>query len=424
MQTIEARQPELLRTHMAPPGQRMHLKSILTLAIAARLGVIWVVLSKYPGNWLYSGALDLGFMAQAWNSGHGLSSPFGGSTGPTALVTPGYPAVIAVIFHLFGNNSLASAAAVMGLQATFSVLTIALMMRVAHKVFGAPTADLAGAFWALSLPIIWLPAVFWYVSLSALFVITTIALALWSVEQAGKGWLLIGVFSGVVMLVNPTLILVMLPAFSWAAYQTRSTSHYRPLTALLIMSLMIVPWSIRNARDFHTFIPLRSTFGYELWQGNRIGADGIFNDRLYPTNNQEEYTDYASKGEVAYMKEKSRLAHAYIDSHPREFAIVTAKRVSRFWDGTGDKTTSAVIALHIILTSVLGVLGLVSLFRLRKRIELLFLLPMLFFPLPYYITDAKSQYRLELDPLMTILGAYAIIRFDAYLKSRRSRAIA
>ena len=40
-------------------------------------------------------------------------------------------------------------------------------------------------------------------------------------------------------------------------------------------------------------------------------------------------------------------------------------------------------------------------------------LPMLIFPLPYYITHAEFRYRLNLDPLMTILAAYALgVLFD------------
>jgi hypothetical protein len=44
----------------------------------------------------------------------------------------------------------------------------------------------------------------------------------------------------------------------------------------------------------------------------------------------------------------------------------------------------------------------------RLRLALLFSLPLLFFPLPYYITHAEFRYRLVIDPLLTILGAYAL----------------
>jgi hypothetical protein len=47
----------------------------------------------------------------------------------------------------------------------------------------------------------------------------------------------------------------------------------------------------------------------------------------------------------------------------------------------------------------------------RFRLAVLFLLPLMVFPLPYYITHAEFRYRLVVDPLLTILGAYAISGF-------------
>ena len=40
---------------------------------------------------------------------------------------------------------------------------------------------------------------------------------------------------------------------------------------------------------------------------------------------------------------------------------------------------------------------------------MLFLLPILLFPLPYYMTHPDFRFRLLLDPLLTILSAYAVI---------------
>src|ERR1700730_3821904 len=110
------------------------MKIILALALLLRMGVVWIVLASYPHNWLFSKAPDLGFLACSLSSGHGLSSPFGGSTGPSAFLAPGYPAVLGLIFYFFGCYSLASAALIMALQTMFGVLTVAIIMRVAGQV--------------------------------------------------------------------------------------------------------------------------------------------------------------------------------------------------------------------------------------------------------------------------------------------------
>jgi hypothetical protein len=67
-----------------------------------------------------------------------------------------------------------------------------------------------------------------------------------------------------------------------------------------------------------------------------------------------------------------------------------------------------VVELHAVTTSLLGLAGLAALCKQRRSLAVLFLLPLLIFPLPYYITHAEFRFRLVLDPLLTILSAYAV----------------
>lgn len=387
------------------------MRFILTVALGLRLGVVGIVLLSYPRDWLFSKAPDLGFLACSLSSGRGLSSPFGGSTGPTAFLAPGYPSVIGFVFYFFGSYSLASAALMMALQTMFAVLTIAAIMRVAGQIFGGATAKLAGAFWAVSPPLLWLPAVLWDTSLSALLLIGMIALALRCVERPGNGlWAMMGGYCGLAMLVNPSLTLALFAVLGWSAWQT----HARPWICALVLLAVFAPWPLRNARALHAFIPLRSNFGYEVWQGNHSGANGMFDARLEPLQNKREYSDYVREGEVVYMRNKSTLASAYVRAHSIEFLRLSAMRVVRFWTGAGSEANSGVVEAHAGLTSLLGLLGLVALWRQSTRTALLFLLPLLIFPLPYYITHPDFRFRLLLDPLLTILSAYAVYRLKAY----------
>jgi hypothetical protein len=200
-----------------------------------------------------------------------------------------------------------------------------------------------------------------------------------------------------------------LALLGWAAWQTRKSSYYSPLLALVVFVLIYAPWPIRNARVLGAFIPLRSTVGFELWVGNRAGATGFLDESEFPLFNQWEYGQYVGKGEVAYMRDKSALARTYIRAHPVEFLKRSGLRFIRFWTGTGNKDGSLIFALHAVLTTTLAGLGIWRLCRAgRIRLALLFSLPLLFFPFPYYITHAEFRYRLVIDPLLTILGAYAL----------------
>jgi 4-amino-4-deoxy-L-arabinose transferase-like glycosyltransferase len=318
--------------------------------------------------------------------------------------------VIAVLFRIFGSFSFRAAIAVMLMQLLFSLMTVLLIMHIARQCFGTRAATLAGIFWAVSLPLVWMPTIFWDTCLSALLLVGMIGLALRCEEKPGPFlWMWIGAYSGLAALVNPALLPALLAVLGWAAWQTRKMSRYSPLLGLLVGSLVFAPWPLRNARVLGAFIPLRSTVGFELWMGNHAGATGFLDESQFPIFSHWEYDQYAAKGEVAYMRDKSALAKEYIRAHPAEFLRLTMVRIIRFWTGTGTKEGSVIFALHAVLTTVLGAMGLWWLFRRqRSSLAVLFLLPLMLFPLPYCITHAEFRYRLVVDPLLTILGAYAV----------------
>jgi cation transport ATPase len=101
---------------------------------------------------------------------------------------------------------------------------------------------------------------------------------------------------------------------------------------------------------------------------------------------------------------------------------MTARRIFRFWTGTGGPGLSPIWAIHATLTTVLGIAGFVLIYRRRGRnIAILMAIPILLFPLPYYITHAEFRYRLNIDPLMTILAAYAVSQLDEAMARRAAR---
>ena len=218
-----------------------------------------------------------------------------------------------------------------------------------------------------------------------------------------------GAYSGFAALVNPALLLSLLAMLGWVAWQTRKVRCYSPLLGLLVFFLVFAPWPLRNWRVLGAFIPLRSTVGLELWMGNRPGATGFLDESVFPLFNRGEYDQYVSKGEVAYMRDKSALAKQYIRAHPAHFLHLTGIRCLRFWAGAGTQDGSVVFVVHALLTTSLAAIGWVRLWQDRRRsLAILFLLPLVLFPIPYYITHAEFRYRLVVDPLLTILAAYGV----------------
>jgi hypothetical protein len=404
-------------------ARRRSLAIVLVVALIGRLLVLVNVALTRPHNWLFAHPYEMGLLAGSLLHGHGFSSPFGVPTGPTALIAPGYPTLIAAVFFLFGIDSFASEIAIIALQILVALITIWLMMRICREQLDDRTAILAGAFWAVSLPLLWVPAIFWETSLSACALPAIILLALRCRRHPTiASFLLLGASSAIVALINPALLPSLLAILAWAAWQTRRVARAAPLLGLLALLLLFSVWPIRNACRFHAFVPLRSTAGFELWMGNRPGATGFLDQSLFPMYDKSELASYVAKGEVAYTRDKTTQALQYIRAHPAIFIRLTLRRIFRFWAGTGSLDGPPIYEFHALLTTLLGFAGLVLLYRNRMRaFAVLMALPLLLFPLPYYITHAEFRYRVNLDPLLTLLAAYAVTQLAAQLAARRSR---
>lgn len=397
---------------------------IFGAALLMRLLAMWSSITTHPHTWLFSHPWEMGLLAASLLHHQGYSSPFGVPTGPTAFIAPGYPTLIAGIFALFGIDTFASAVVIMLMHIALGLLTVWLIMHVARTVFDGRAAALAGAFWAVSPPLLFIPEIFWETSFSACSLIGAVALALRIREDPTlPRWIGFGAYCAVMTLINPALLFSLLAIFGWLAWQTRAYSWKAPALGLLTLILLFSPWPIRNAYRFHAFIPLRSTVGFELWMGNRPGANGRLNESIFPMFNKQELATYKEEGEVAYVRQKSAAAWAYIESHPAWFADMTARRIVRFWIGTGNAETSATFFVHALLTTCFGFAGLVLAWRRGQRgFVALMALPLLLFPVPYYITHAEFRYRLNIDPLLTVIAAFAATHLAGKLRAASRKA--
>jgi 4-amino-4-deoxy-L-arabinose transferase-like glycosyltransferase len=384
--------------------------------------VLWSVFRQFSAAWFFHRGTEMGLLAQSLLEGKGLSSPFGGATGPTAFIAPGYPLFVALIFKIFGIYTTASAIVIMGTNVVLNLLTILLIMQLAMRLSNQRAALLAGLFWAISPPLIWMPTIFWETNVSCFVVVASLAFVVQLRRPPSNGgFALLGACLAIAALINPALLPTLLAMLLWVAHRFLTGRRSALLFALLTFLVVYSPWPMRNARVFHAFIPLRSTVGFEMWMGNRPHATGYLEESLFPTFNKAELGKYVRQGEVAYVAQKSTEARDYIATHPGTFMKLTLRRFVRFWTGSGSQGGSPLFVLHACISTVLGLIGIGFLARRQPAIACLCALPLLLFPLPYYITHAEFRYRLVLDPLLTVLSACAICRLDAHPKLRASR---
>jgi 4-amino-4-deoxy-L-arabinose transferase-like glycosyltransferase len=401
--------------HPQPAVSQRTTWTVLALALLLRFLVILQVLFHYPPGWLYTRGNEMGFLAKSLLAGQGLSSPFGVPTGPTAFIAPAYPIFVAGIFKLFGVDSVASAVVILLAQSGAALLTIWLMMRIANKLFNPRAALIAGLIWACAPPLLFISTIFWDTSFALCALTGLVALVLELRPNPSKlAWIGLGAFVGFIALLNSAMVFTAAALLLWLAAQSSRGARTRCLLAVCTFLVVFSPWPIRNARVFHAFIPLRTTVGEELWMGNHPNSNGFLNESLFPTYNPTELAQYNQLGELAFTRNKSALAMDYIRQNPGTFIALSARRILRFWTGTGTQNGSALFAIYATLTTLFGLIGLWRLARSRRyAIAICFAIPFMLFPLPYYITHAEFRYRLLIDPLLTILAAYAFTTFAA-----------
>ena len=212
------------------------------------------------------------------------------------------------------------------LQSLFASATIVCMMLLARKLFSNAAANLAGIVWAVSPPLLFLPTIYWDTSFSIFLLTLLVTLCVFC--AATPSWrirLSIAVCALLMLYTNPSLATAITGCLIWTAVIVRrNSSRARPGAALATAALIVVcfsVWPIRNYKQLHAFIPLRSNLGYELWQGNRIGSDGFFDPAQHPNNNRQEYQRrYALAGRSRLHARKSpELAKSAIHADPARF---------------------------------------------------------------------------------------------------------
>ena len=288
---------------------------------------------------------------------------------------------------------------------------------------GAGLGAGAAWLWAIFPNAILLPfESMWDACLSALLAATILWTTLALVEsRRAPEWLAYGLLWGFTLMTNPTLVCLLPFLLAWLAYQEYREGRSwlaKPLLALGVAILCCVPWTLRNYDAFHTFVPLRSTLGLQLWVGNNAQSNREQTNLVHPLNNQNERAKYVAMGEIAYMHQKQRQAIEFIQSHPRQSAALTANRFIVFWTGgTPDplkdferihSNWSRYVLIFDICAGIGAALGIALLLGRRSMFAFPLAMFPLVFPCAYYLSVALPRYRLPIDPAVLLLAATAL----------------
>ncbi|HLI84100.1 MAG TPA: glycosyltransferase family 39 protein [Bryobacteraceae bacterium] len=401
------------------------LPLILAAALALRLGFAWNYAAHSPHRALsiIPFLFESGNIAHSLATGSGFSSPFRIPTGPTAWMTPLYPLFLSAIMRIFGAYTFASWLAAVLCNIGFSTAACLPVYAVGRRIGGASLGAAAAWLWVIFPNAILLSfESLWDTSLSALLGATVLWATLRLPDSRRRlAWAAYGFLWGVGLMTNAALLSLLPFLLAWLAFRARPRNFARPALAAAVALFCCVPWTVRNYVVFHTFIPLRSVLGLQLWVGNNPRAKVVWLGEQHPINDTVERNRYVTLGETAYMHEKLTNALDYILRHPAREAGLVAGRFVSIWAG-GTPTPVAdffrnrsLWFRYVLLFNLAAALGtaiaIVLLFRARHPYAVPLAVFPLVFPWAYYLTLALPRYRHPIDPVLLLLLAVTVRRF-------------
>jgi hypothetical protein len=231
-------------------------------------------------------------------------------------------------------------------------------------------------------------------------------------------WAAFGLLSGLVVLLNSTLLLFLPVCGLWML--AGSVKAKAPVLPALLRSALacalafacIAPWIVRNYTVFHAFIPMRGNLGAELNQSVLEEHQGFPWGATIPVCDVcPVFQQYRQMGEAAYVRREGELAKQEIRTHKLRFAEFTLKRFYFFWVSVPKPPEKGVLIEAVresnyFLLNLCSLLGLALALKRRIPGAVLFAWAFALVPLTYYFITVQARFRHPLEPIMTILSVY------------------
>jgi len=377
---------------------------IFGLALLVRVGVALTQAPAITGD-----AADYDRLARGLVEGRGYLSPSGR---PTAWRPPLYAGFVAAVYEVAGESHVAVRVA----QAVLGAAAAGLVYLLGSWFLGPGPALLAGVYATVDLASLFSVARLLSETLFTVLLLLSVWLLVRTLESSGRAaraWAFAaGVALGLGALTRGVLLLyplALIPVWLWA----RRGSGRALLAVVAGFVLTLGPWTLRNERALHAFVPVATQGGLTLWAGNHPVNGWIFG--LIP--------DDATTRSVAGLPEaeaSSRLAAATardLAFHPGRIPKLLALKTLFFWApvdweilpryGTFNPTYTFELIWSVILVWLLwrahdARARVRDAWPLWLPIAYLFVLAMVFYGSP--------RFRLPVEPLLTLGAAAGLAR--------------
>lgn len=357
---------------------------------------------------------ELGAIARSLAETGRFADPYIIPTGPTAHLPPIPPAIVALIYSLFGNTWQAGYAFVMFNFITSSLI-YALLPWIADRLGAGRQAGFVGGLMGAFMVELEKPTHGEGLAAILLGLMLMTFLRRWNNRQSSfKAAFLLGLGSGISFHVQPVLLPVFLGCLVFETGWYRAGRKTATISMLILgVVLACAPWAWRNYVVFHEFFFIRDNLGLELRMGNSPGVAATFEemDRAghgykHPRIDLMEARKVRELGEVEYMREALTESLGWIQENPLEFFKLTIMRLVHFWFGPLTPSPASVIMVMLTILAILGIRHVLPILTAPQRAILL--TPLLTYPLIYYLVPYMPRYRIPMDWILFLLAGIEI----------------
>jgi 4-amino-4-deoxy-L-arabinose transferase-like glycosyltransferase len=368
--------------------------------------------------------------------GHGMAESVITGGGPSALRPPAYPYFLGGVFAVSGDSQTAGriAAALLG------VVSVALIGLVADMLWSRRVALTAMALAAVYPPLVLVSGTLLSESLALPLMLGLLVLVLQYRGEPRPRWVApaAGLLFAFCLLDRPALSVLALPLVAglwgrpWRAWRALRA----PGLALVVAAIAIVPWTIRNASEFHGFVPISTQSGFLVAGTYNEVSDhdpvqpGAYRPAALVPSLRPILAD-RSLDENEMSKKLGTAGRDYAKDHPgyvprvlwwnglRVLALshgVRDAKVAYAFQGIA-KGYAVLAALGWYLLALAAILGLV-LGALRSGPWWFWLTPVLLFVSVIWISG-DVRYRLPIEPFAVWAAAYGLVAALDRLRDRR-----